>query len=344
MKLIIFTYLYNVKHQFVNLGDYIQSIAVEKALLKLGYSKNDFIYHDRDYLSYYDGEEAICIMQGWFSDSLAWIPSTKITPLYIGFHANQNASVLIKDSNYKNHFLNHKIGCRDITTKKIFQDQGFDSYFSRCLTLTLDKRNESKDQNKTFVVDIPENIAAKFPEQLKKEATYINQRNLDQYKASKYYQQRYRVKAEELLKQYEDESKLIITSALHCALPCIALGIPVVFINPNPMLESNNIRFEVLRDLVPIYTIDDVKSGTIDWHPLAINIEDLKLNLLNNLSFELDQILGKENSNDINSIRINISKKIKNIKSRPFRLNPLQKTKKMVVSKSIKLLQKLNKG
>src|SRR5690606_16492447 len=36
--------------------------------------------------------------------------------------------------------------------------------------------------------------------------------------------------AENLLKKYA-KAKLVITSRIHCALPCLALGTPVIFVN-----------------------------------------------------------------------------------------------------------------
>jgi len=53
--------------------------------------------------------------------------------------------------------------------------------------------------------------------------------------------------AERLLNEYAD-ARLVITSRIHCALPCLALGVPVIFINAfdNPVDQC---RFGGILDL-----------------------------------------------------------------------------------------------
>ncbi|WP_141082403.1 polysaccharide pyruvyl transferase family protein [Campylobacter devanensis] len=41
-------------------------------------------------------------------------------------------------------------------------------------------------------------------------------------------------KTEDLLQTYKNKAKLIATSALHCAAPCTAMGIPVILIAKKP--------------------------------------------------------------------------------------------------------------
>jgi hypothetical protein len=52
-----------------------------------------------------------------------------------------------------------------------------------------------------------------------------------------------------LLDLYRDEARLVITTKLHCALPCIAFGVPVIFFG-----DPHSYRLSLLRDLsVMIY-------------------------------------------------------------------------------------------
>lgn len=45
----------------------------------------------------------------------------------------------------------------------------------------------------------------------------------------------------ELLRTYRETAKLIITPRIHCAMPCLAMGIPVVFLCRNADDERLNI-------------------------------------------------------------------------------------------------------
>ena len=54
-------------------------------------------------------------------------------------------------------------------------------------------------------------------------------------------------------------AELVVTSRLHCALPCIALGTPVVFINDDP----NDIRFSGYQKLLTIHNKSSIRS--INW-------------------------------------------------------------------------------
>ena len=64
--------------------------------------------------------------------------------------------------------------------------------------------------------------------------------------------------AEDLLRRYA-RAKFVITSRIHCALPCLALGTPVVFIN-SFQDKSNLSRLEGLIDLFNYVNVD-IKTG-----------------------------------------------------------------------------------
>jgi hypothetical protein len=66
--------------------------------------------------------------------------------------------------------------------------------------------------------------------------------------------------ARELLRRY-GSAKLVITSRLHCALPCLALGTPVVLLRPGVEQDP---RFHGLRELVR-YHNDPSRPIQINW-------------------------------------------------------------------------------
>src|SRR5258708_37088752 len=91
-------------------------------------------------------------------------------------------------------------------------------------------------------------------------------------------------RARELLDAYRSHAKLIITTLLHCALPAIAMGIPVVVffpINDETAHASDRERFSSLDGLVRVYRFEEMAS--VDWNPRPIDVGDIKLKILDRL-------------------------------------------------------------
>lgn len=84
---------------------------------------------------------------------------------------------------------------------------------------------------------------------------------------SRYREAQKRIYARGLLDMYQRQAKLVITTRLHCLLPCIAMGIPVIFFG-----NQNDYRISWVRELgVKIYTVDDL--DTVDWAPQPLPFE-----------------------------------------------------------------------
>src|SRR5690606_3725036 len=87
--------------------------------------------------------------------------------------------------------------------------------------------------------------------------------------------------ADDILKKYA-KAKLVITSRIHCALPCLAMGTPVIFLNgfSDPLDTS---RFEGILELFNRVDID-VNTGVwttnfqledkIDKHTMVKNLDN----------------------------------------------------------------------
>ena len=64
--------------------------------------------------------------------------------------------------------------------------------------------------------------------------------------------------AECLIKKYS-EASLVITSRIHCALPCTALGVPVIYIEDKNLPEDSKCRLNGLRNLFNVIIHDKTK-------------------------------------------------------------------------------------
>lgn len=231
-------FIYNYPHtkrivKYGNIGDYIQSLAA------LQYLPNNCIpnFVDRDNIEFYNNSKSkiILIMNSWnaIKKGNQKVPNI-IYPIYISYHiSNANSINSTSINNLKKY---QPIGCRDKYTEKALIKKGIDAYFSSCLTTTLDISFAVEDFERTNDIIfinykfgmMP--LADKFIKSLKKydfnKIIYINHMyilknytHLERFKLAKKFIDRYA------------KAKLVISTRIHGALPCLALNTPVIFIN-----------------------------------------------------------------------------------------------------------------
>lgn len=264
-------------------------------------------FFDRDSLSFYQGKGGICIMQGWFAQTTSFLPiNSKILSVFVGTHFAKQAQNFLKYLVVRcpYYFSNKEIGCRDKYTLEFCQKMGLEAYFSRCLTLTLPKRTLNANQNKVFLVNIEDRLKKFLPQDIKQNAIEIKQKYIE---VSEHFIQDYWFKmSEALLNRYKNEAKLIITTALHCAAPCTAMGIPVVLIMDD--YEEQKTRFGALEGILPFYTLEDLKQNKIDFNPKSLDIEALKENMLLNLKLSIAKAKGEVvDENELQNLREKIA-------------------------------------
>lgn len=243
-----------------NIGDQLQLLAIDRIYSTMGLKCDDIVYLDYRQLSNYNGEYVILPitmpMADYSPHGLAGRFSDHIIPVFLGL-------TMVKQTLSKEEVEYLKkwqpIGCRDEYTLNTVRKYGIIAYLHGCITVTFPRRPSGKHE-KVYIVDVDSNLMNTIPAELKEGAefrTHIRTAGLDDPKAA-------------ALKQYNeyiDNAGLVITSLLHCAVPCMAAGIPVVF------LKSHfSFRFSWLDKLLPIYTPDNANS--IDWNPKDLDIRD----------------------------------------------------------------------
>lgn len=228
----IYNYPFMQKPKYGNIGDYIQSLAA------LQYFPKNCIpfFVDRDNVEFFNESKSniIIIMNGWnrIRKGNRKI-SDKIIPIYVSYHINNKKSIdRFSINNLKKY---EPIGCRDISTQKLLEKNGINAYFSSCLTTTLDIDFAVNDTERTNEIIFIDYRFGRFP----KADTFI--KSLKKYNFSNivYKKHMYNLKlshferfklAKQLLDQYA-RAKLVISTRIHGALPCLALNTPVIFIN-----------------------------------------------------------------------------------------------------------------
>jgi len=269
-----------------NIGDHIQSLAVEQFLPKVNIRIN------RDSLSLNTvNDPVLLVMNGWFSHTpgVCFPPNRNIIGLFWGFHVtdwNNSWEYLLKPSSLSYLRKFEPIGCRDTETMRRLTKAGIDSFYSKCLTLTFPKRKSVPKNGINILVDadhIP------LPASIKKDSLSVSHQV--PWRLSENIKFIY---ARHLLHLYGERAKLIVTTRLHCALPCVAMGIPVVFFG-----DEKDYRISLLKDVglkinaISVDNRNDFLScfNDIDWHPGIIDFEEDKDRLISSFKKMLNEWL-----------------------------------------------------
>lgn len=261
--------------QYINLGDYFQTFAIDNIYKTMNIPESEIYTIDRSKLYSYKGEQMILPMQGWFGYikgiELFPLPQS-IIPVFMGYHCitkkNYNKKCI---ETYTRH---EPICCRDETTYQLMKRMGIKAYLTGCLTVTLPERKVEPKEPHVFLVDAPNGIEKYMPENLKRNITYITQEvPLDPHNTSENENRRIENVAKNLLECYEKEATLVVTSRLHCAGPCLGMGIPVILAR-----EYFDDRYAWIDKFLPLYTPD--KFSEIDWNVKKVDLSAIKPTLI----------------------------------------------------------------
>jgi hypothetical protein len=279
-----------------NIGDYIQT----KAVLDLvGF--NNIKILDRENLDKYDDNVIQTIINGWFMESPEnWPPSEKIKPLFISFHLNPSIEKeLLKQESIK-YFKSHEpIGCRDIYTRDILLEKGVNAYYSSCITTTIDRNNylKSKTQAEGIIVigafdrlkptlDYKSSVKlllsifkypfkkidytlklSKFNRHLKSQNVKIKRYSQLNKRPIKSHNEGLNL-ASEMLEKIA-ESEVMITSRIHAALPALAMGLKVIFIDQGLDHINHKHRLSGLKNYFTCVNLKDFFMINLDNIPLT---------------------------------------------------------------------------
>lgn len=265
-----FTY----RHPGTNLGDVLQSIAAERFLPRIKKRfRRDRLHQVREEDNY------LLIMNGNFHQyAETWPPSESIVPVFFGFRvAGMLRDEIEKTGKFIDYFKRHEpIGCRDKPAMEFFLERGVSAYYSKCLTLTFPKRESEPKKGKVIFTDVDFDCRKEpFPRHLTKGAIRLSHNGRTHLSdVIKFGLARY------LLTKYKGEARLVITQKLHCALPCLAMGIPLIFFAPRDMSKNEAERLSLLEDLGVKMNSYSTPSREIDWDPKPIDLEAEKRSMI----------------------------------------------------------------
>ncbi len=250
----------------VNIGDDVQTLAAINLLKKHGVTESEIVLIDRERLSLYDGPPVTLIMNGWFTHNQEMFePPPHVSPLIVSMHIAREELIDRYQAFLKEH---GPVGCRDLATVEMMKKRGIDAYFSGCLTLTFDESDAPRSG--TYASDLWDDPIPSFyrGNDLSNLQNPISIRH-DAFVPSnpvRFLPRRRLMMAQDLLHKFRT-AELVVTTRLHCALPCRAMNTDVIFLHSK--IEEDP-RFGGLRPYLNGYdggqtdSLVDLSYRTVD--------------------------------------------------------------------------------
>lgn len=209
-----------------------------------------------------------------YNHEWTFLPPANIKPLFIGSYFRSTMWEFINDNKIVQDYLkyNQPIGVRSKSNLEKLRGLGIDSYFSGCITLTIPPF-EKEDGNYICCVDVPDHVVdyiqskignAYEIKKLSHEIWNWPQDNQEEFR-NKTIEQRFQL-VEEYLHIYAN-AHCVITTKLHCALPCLTQNTPVLFVYPENGLGIVDIneRVKDFFDLLYVNTFEEFEKNAVDY-------------------------------------------------------------------------------
>jgi hypothetical protein len=249
-----------------NLGDTIQSVAAASYLPSVDR------HLDRDAMASPSLEEDhFVICNGWWMHPrrrrIEFPFSDRIRPFFVGVHLSAAFRPQMTPAMFRYLLRHAPIGCRDRGTQRFLEAHDVPAYHSSCLTLTLPPI-ELPRSREVVLVDVDPALRRQFPAEMQRDVVEVSHELTfprTPTGVDSAYTRGREALARRLLERYA-RARLVVTPRIHCALPCLAMGTPVVFLYPDARSEWE--RIGPIRDLLPVNT--DV--GSVDWAPAVPDV------------------------------------------------------------------------
>ena len=212
----------------------------------------------------------------WASTGAGWPPPSNIHPILLSLHI-----ALHTQTQWARHGIEYlkerePIGSRDIATLNYLRQHGVKTFFSACMTLLLGNLNTDGQRTEDiYINDVHRYYIKLFPSEIQKKAIYVTHNVQSRDSLNRF------TLGYNMLKKYAS-AKLVITQRIHCALPCVAMGTPVIFINSPGLLGASSYTssprtagLTPLFHTLDLYTLNrkDAEEwvGNFSWHDIPPN-------------------------------------------------------------------------
>lgn len=256
----------------INVGDYMQTLAMREAWSRLGVAADRVVAVDRDTVKTCE-DSVVLLVNACFYEHCFPFPEN-IIPVFYGFQAR--AGVIEKNIDYLKRYA--PIGCRDFQTAELMRRYGVEAFVSGCVTLTFSIRDVAvKEGEGSLFLIYGEGVGA-FPGQI---LPFIPERFLDRIKLLSHRKPVHEhplsteqialteAYAKEVFRLYKEQAELVVTPLHHVVAPCWAANVPAVVAR-----ATRDSRFSVLDKLQRVYYPEDFNA--IDWSADGPDLQNFK--------------------------------------------------------------------
>lgn len=248
-----------------NLGDEIQSLAARRFLPRV----DRLVSREALHLDPGGGAPTRLILNGWFLDRPRnWPPHPRIEPLLVSFHMTvsapsrlrrwaptvQGSLLSAKGVDYLNRW--GPVGARDRRTRDLLRAAGADAYLSGCLTLTFPAAPGRRADGPVLACDLPGEAMTVLAARLGRLPRAVT------HASAEVDPLRRLAEAQRLLDLYAT-ARAVVTTRLHAALPCLAMGIPVLLL----VGDQEQARIEPALELCRTASLADFAAGADRFDP-----------------------------------------------------------------------------
>lgn len=270
-----------------NLGDQVQILTIDYIYQQMGIRKDDIVYIDMNELPHYNGCPVILPVSmpliNYNEHGMAGMFSDKITPVFLGLTLAKDFLLPEEVAYYKNH---EPVGCRDERTYQTLCKCGINAYLGGCITVVLPNRGALYAGNgNVFLIEPAKGLREYLPTDIAQNGIFDRHLFYGVMSDPKQW-------AIDRYKQYASQAALVVTSLLHCAVPCMAMGIPVILAR-----DVVSYRFAWLEALMHIYTPEEY--GKINWDVKPIDCEKHKQCVL---EFTIKRLYGSQTVEEVQNI------------------------------------------
>jgi hypothetical protein len=252
-----------LSYRTTNLGDEIQSIAAQQFLphTDLLIDRDTWTANARSFRGAFK-----IILNGWFSNNPEnWPPPAFLSPCLISMHMTHErpkpalsspASELLVQGESLEYLKRYQpVGCRDLWTLDLLRKRGVECYFSGCVTLTLGAADPGRRRDYICAVDLPDDLYPALAGRARSPILRLSHRDTN----GGTFEQRC-ARASKLLDLYA-HAKYVVTTRLHCALPCLAFEIPVLLVRA----ATDQYRFDGLIDFMRNCSVESFRDNTVEF-------------------------------------------------------------------------------
>jgi hypothetical protein len=246
-----------------NVGDEIQSLAVHRFLPRVDHLV------DRDRISeFFPTEPTKLVVNGWFCHNPECFDfNENIIPLITSLHVTPDrgaggVSLPFSEAVQKIPAVREllkafgPVGARDVFTLRLLEDAGVPAYFSGCVTLTFERPKGPRSDD-VILADVPHQMALRVRNSTDRNIVLVRHSYDKKLESGAMW-----TRAQKMLRDY-GRAHLVVTSRLHVALPCLAMGTNVLLVGDH----LGDPRYEGLKDLCNHCTVDEfsgIHAGYID--------------------------------------------------------------------------------